>query len=87
MNDTELRHLVQRLIREGRLPPVPDVKLLAGYGQGALCAVCSLPMGASDVVYELRFGRGDDVLALVMHYHCFDIWDSAIIGQGVARAD
>lgn len=87
MNDTELRHLVQRLIREGRLPRVPDVKLLAGYGQGALCAVCSLSMGASDVVYELRFGRGDDVLALVMHYHCFDIWDCVIIGQEVARAD
>ncbi|MGH8284279.1 MAG: hypothetical protein ACRETT_00755 [Steroidobacteraceae bacterium] len=81
MNDTELRHLVQRLIREGRLPRVPDVKLLAGYGQGALCAVCSLSMRASDVVYELRFGKSDDVPALVMHYHCFDIWDRLIIGN------
>jgi len=77
VSEQDLAELVQRLLAEGRLPRVRSAILLAGYGRGELCSVCTVPMAATDVVYELRFAPGDERSPVIVHYGCFIAWERA----------
>jgi hypothetical protein len=78
MQDEALTQLIERGVAEARLPNYAATSVIAKYGDGAACDVCNRPGGYADVMYALRFGRGDGARPLLMHYRCFEFWESAI---------
>jgi hypothetical protein len=78
VDDEALARLVRQLIREDRLPNFPAGAILASYGDGTICSVCSTGIRSNDVMYELRFAGGAVSEFLRMHFRCFMAWERAI---------
>lgn len=78
MDDEALVARVRQAIAEGRLPNYAASQILAAYGDGAPCEVCSKPISAHDVRYELRFGSAPNAETLRMHLRCFLAWERAL---------
>ena len=66
---------MRQLLAEGELPKEPATRIIAGFGDGAVCFVCERPVQSSDVAYQLSFGAGAGARSVVMHYSCFILWD------------
>jgi len=70
--ESELRFRVLQRLEDGRLPLMLSTRIDAGYGTGALCDVCDVPIGTDKVEYDeadTRNGR-----PLHFHYACHSAW-------------
>lgn len=71
--DTEQRRgAVIEALRIGIVPREEPLKMWAGFGTNARCALCGRRLQASDIEYELEFASG---ISLIVDSHCHSLWD------------
>jgi len=68
--EAELRQQARALIDVGMLPREVPRSVSGGYGQGDKCALCSAPIGADEVEYELESGNQ----TYRFHFLCHAAW-------------
>ena len=75
MDHEALRLLIQRKVRDGRLPHDTITKVWSSPSAGETCRACDTILSMDQLVMEgttLTTGRR----ALQFHVQCFQIWDS-----------
>ena len=75
MDHEGLRLLIQRKIRDGRLPHVRISRVWIGRSQREMCVACDTMLSKEELLMEGTTVRSDRK-ALQFHVHCFQIWDS-----------
>jgi len=70
--DDSLRSMTRERIADGRLPVIFPHSIQAGYGSGAICRVCELPIEQQHIEYEVSDPR--DGRPLSFHLACHAIW-------------
>jgi len=70
-DSVRLRTAVRARIASRHLPRGCEGRLFAGYGEGAACAVCDRPIGATEVQYEVEFPNGT---RMTFHLLCHAAW-------------
>lgn len=73
----ELLRIARARISSGTLPATHSGNLFAGTGQGKLCCLCDLPVGAEDVEYEVVMKASRILDAYIFHRRCYDAWVAA----------
>ena len=68
----ELRARVVQRIATGRLPLVLSTHIEAGYGAGALCALCDQPIATDKIEYDVT--DPGSVEPLRFHFACHSAW-------------
>jgi hypothetical protein len=68
--ENRLRDIARRLIESDQLPAVEPSSLSGGFGDGKPCSPCTLPIGNTEVEYELESaGKGYH-----FHFMCHAAW-------------
>jgi len=70
--ESELRSRVLQRLEDGRLPLVPSVDIVAGYGAGIKCDLCDLPIAADEIEYDVTDPRSRK--SLHFHMACHLAW-------------
>ena len=63
--------MISAKLSTGLLPRQDEIRMFGGYGTGAPCSGCGLPLPPTDVVYELVFA---DERSFVFHPTCANLW-------------
>jgi hypothetical protein len=66
--ENQLRDIARRLIESDQLPAVEPSSLSGGYGDGKPCSLCSLPIGNTEVEYELE--SAGKAISFPLHVSC-----------------
>jgi len=75
-HETQRRMLAREAIQRGRLPGRLADHIWGGKGAGEACSVCSLPIPAQEVGYELEFDQnGQGPTCRYLHIRCFAAWE------------
>jgi hypothetical protein len=75
MDQESLRLLIQRKIRDGRLPRHGIRRVWSGPSTGETCDACDAPVAMDQLVMEwTTLAPGGK--AFKFHVRCFQIWDS-----------
>ena len=75
MDHEALRLLIQRKVRDGRLPQVRIPRVWIGHSRREMCVACDTRLLKEQLVMEGTAATADR-RALQFHVHCFQIWDS-----------
>jgi len=70
--ESELRSRAVERIEAGRLPLVLSNHIYAGYGEGALCALCDQPIAPDKVQYDVTLESHKE--RLLFHLTCHLAW-------------
>jgi hypothetical protein len=63
--------MISVTLSTGLLPRQDEIRMFGGYGTGAPCSGCGLPIRPTDVEYELVFA---DERSFVFHPTCANLW-------------
>ena len=80
LTQPELMQRARERIAKGALPCGP-AKRYAGFGGPDPCALCDLPIGATEVVYESEMETQGGKRVIHLHRHCEEIWHEACRGD------
>jgi hypothetical protein len=58
------------------LPYQEPLRTWAGYGTGALCNLCGLPIRAEAIEYEVELASGGNPRTLHFHFNCYRLWET-----------
>ncbi len=72
MDHEVLRLLIQRKVRDGRLPHDSITRVWSSASDNETCVACDTILAKEQLVMEGTTGRR----ALQFHVRCFQIWDS-----------
>ena len=75
MDHEALRLLIQRKVRDGRLPHVRTARVWIGHSHREVCVACDTRLSKEQLLMESTTPTSDS-RALQFHVHCFQIWDS-----------
>jgi hypothetical protein len=71
---TALREKIALRLDDGTLPIAGNQKIYGGYGGDQVCAACDARVLETEVLYEVEVEREAEVIVVVMHRRCFDVW-------------
>ena len=69
-----LREKIALRLDDGTLPTAGNQKIFGGYGADQACAACDARVLESEVLYEVEVEREAEIIVIVIHRRCFDIW-------------
>ncbi len=77
MDHNALRARVAELLASGRLPTVRPASVLASYGGGLSCDLCGVPIGTTQVQYEMQADpmTGREIR---LHWSCHQLWSDLL---------
>lgn len=78
MDDAALTDLIEDAIADGRLPTIAATSIIGKYGDGTACNFSNARIFHSDVMYVLHFCDAHQRRSLLVHYRCFELWDTAM---------
>ena len=76
-DESILREKARQALYSGRVSARPPVHTWGGHGVGALCSVCTLPITADQLEFEIESSRGDalGLDAFRVHIRWFAAWE------------
>lgn len=69
-----LRENIALRLDDGTLPTAGNQKIFGGYGGDQTCAACGARVLETEVLYEVEVEREAEIIVIVMHRRCFDVW-------------
>ena len=77
LDDPILREKARAAVQSGKLPARQPDRSWGGYGVGAACAICELPVTKQEVEFEIQYGDGHSpgIDEFHVHVRCFAAWD------------
>ena len=78
MDEESLREKARLVVRNGKLPRRRPDRTWGGPGVGAQCAICELPVQATEMEFEIEFARDGSNPGLDkfhVHLQCFAAWE------------
>jgi len=86
-DEATLRRSIRERIASHALPCIAPERLWGGPGAGDSCAVCDLPIGASEMELEAEFREGDGLAICHFHRLCHGAWELECAELGLRVVD
>ncbi len=74
-DELALRAKAREVIGAGELPVRPPDRTWGGPGVGAPCAICDVPVTASEMEFEIQFALEGALDKYHVHIRCFAAWE------------
>lgn len=77
--DADLILKIIQQLRDGNLPDGSPLRMYGACGdEDAICDVCGLAIGPSQVLYEIVYDGDGTQCTLTAHLHCHELWRQAL---------